>query len=103
MVFIVDYSILSGRDALYLIVRFDAVHIPNATDIAVRELRRVADLEGDFLRIVKLTPRVFGDKVESLHVHDLAVLRLRVVSVRYIYYIAPDIFLDDEPRASAQA
>ena len=81
MVFVVDHSILSGRDALYLVVRFDAVHISDAADIAVGELRCMADLEGDFLRVVELAPRVFGDEVKTVHIDDLTVLRLWIVPV----------------------
>ena len=81
MVFVVDHAILSGRDALYLVVRFDAIYISDAADIAVGELRRVADLEGDFLRVVELAPQVFGDEVEAVHIDDLTVLCLRIVPV----------------------
>ena len=103
MVFIVDHSVLSGGDSLDFVVGFDTVQVTDATDVAVREVRRMADFERDLFLVCKLSPRVFGDKVEAVQVDDLAVLCFRVVAVGHIDDVPFDILFDHEPRAAAQA
>ena len=103
VVFVVDHSVLSGGDSLYLVVGFDTVQVADAADTAVGEVRRVADLESDLFLILKLTPRIFGDEVEAVHVDDLAVLCFRVVAVGDVDDVPSDVFFDDEPRSSAQS
>ena len=69
----------------------------------MRELRRVADLEGDLLLAGELAPGIVGDEIEAVHVDHLAVLRRRVVAVGHIDDVAANVLLDHEPGASAQS
>ena len=40
VILIVDHTVLAGSDALYLLVRLNAVEVADTADIAMRELRR---------------------------------------------------------------
>ena len=102
MLLIVHNTILSRGYALDLIVRLNPIEISNPADASMGKLGRMTNLEGDLLLILKGSPRIFRDEIESLHVDDLAILRLRIITVRDIDDIASDVFLDHEPRATTQ-
>ena len=63
----------------------------------------MADFEGDLLLVGKLSPRVFGDEVETVQVDRFAVLCFRVVTVGDVDDITFDIFFDNEPGTAAQS
>ena len=102
VVFVVHYAVLPGGDSLYFVVRFDTVQVTDATDVAVREVRRMADLERDFFLVREVSPWVFGDKVEAMHIDCLAVLRFRIVTVGDVDDIPLDVLFDDKPGTAAQ-
>ena len=100
---IIDDGVLARGDALYLVVALYAVEVADAPDVAVGELRRVPDFEGNLLPVIELAPGVFGDKVEAVEVYDSAILRLGVVAIRDVDDVPMDVLLDDEPRPAAQS
>ena len=102
MLLIVHNTILSRGDSLDLIVRLNPIEVSNPADASMGKLWRMTNLEGDLLLILKGSPRIFRDKIESLHVDDLAILRLRIITVRDIDDIASDVFLNHKPRATTQ-
>ena len=101
VVFVINYPILAGSNTLYFIVRLDTVEVADTFDTSRCKLRRVTYFERDLFLIGKFAPRVFGDKVETVHVNRLAVLSFGIVTVGNEYDIALDVFLDDKPGAAA--
>jgi len=63
---IVHYAKLAGGNTLLWVLGMNAVHIAYSGNFSLREFRRMADLEGDLLFIVKIAPDIFCDKIESL-------------------------------------
>ena len=63
----------------------------------------MTDLESDLFLVFKFSPWVLGDKVEAVHVDNLAVLCFRIITVGNIDNVPLDVLFDNEPRSSAQA
>ena len=103
VILIVDHAVLAGSDALYLLVRLNAVEVADTTDIAMRELRRVTDLEGNLFRVVELAPRILGDEIEAVHIDGLAILCLGIIAVRDVDIVTANVLLNHKPRATTQA
>ena len=102
VILIVDHTVLAGSDALYLLVRLNAVEVADTTDIAMRKLRRVTDLEGNLFRVVELAPRILSDKIETVHIDGLAILCLGIIAVRDVDNVTANVLLNHEPRAATQ-
>ena len=102
MILIVDYTVLAGSDTLYLLVRLNAVEVADTADIAMRELRRVTDLEGNLFHVVELTPRILGDEIKAVHIDGLTILCLGIIAVRDVDDVTANVLLNHEPRAATQ-
>ena len=103
MILIVDNTVLAGSDALDFLVGLNAVEIADAADVATRKLGRMADLEGNLLRVVELAPRILGDEIEAVHIDGLAILRLRIVAIGDVDDVTTNVLLNHKPRATTQA
>ena len=103
VILIVDHAVLAGSDTLYLLVRLNAVEVADTSDVAMRELRRVTDLEGNLFHVVELAPRILSDKIKAVHIDGLAILRLRIVAIGDVDDVTTNVLLDHKPRATTQA
>ena len=89
-----------SEDSLYLIIRFDTVHISDPTNIAMGKFRSMTYFKGYFLGIVEFAPDIFSDKIKAVHIDHFTILRFRIVAIGYINNIAANIFLDNKPRTT---
>ena len=103
MFFVVYNAILPGGYTLYFIFRFNTVKVADTADASGSKFRGMANLECDFFFTGKFTPRIFRNKIEAVQVDYFPVLGFRVIAIGNVDDIPFDIFLNDEPRSSAES
>ena len=98
----IDDTELAGGDAVGLLVHLKVVAaVGTGGEKAGAELGDVANLKQNAKRRL-LIKRIKGDPVHIAHHEPILLLRLRVIAAADVDDVLLDVFLDDEPRATAE-